>query len=246
MKKSLKDNYVDKLTALTKGLTGIIPIGGSLISEIVGSLIPNQRIDRLAKYIQVLEDKLSSIPIDRMNELLNNTELIDLLEDGFFQASRASSDERREYISQIILNGIDGSQIEYSQSRSLLRLLGELTDVELIWLRYYANYYAEDFRKFSNLHKEVLHNRYPSSDGNEEQHRKYILQDYCSKHLESMGLLGVVNNNIDPKLQMLYRAHMAEITPNGYFITRLGLTLLKQLGLVQSITELRLNKLTDS
>ena len=64
MNESLKENHIDKIAALTKGIVGSIPFGGSVISEIVGMLIPNQRIDRLAKYIQVLEDKFKLIPID--------------------------------------------------------------------------------------------------------------------------------------------------------------------------------------
>jgi len=241
MNKLLKDNYIDKITALTKGLAGTIPIGGSLISEIVGTLIPNQRIDRLAKYMQMLEDKLSSIPLDRMNELLKKPELIDLLEDGFFQASRASSDERREYISQIILNGIDENDIKYSESRALLRLLGEITDVEVIWLRYYANYYTRDFKSFWDQHEKVLRDIRADNNSGDNRHREEALQVYCRQHLERIGLLAIEQSYTDRRLQYFLSRNRAEVSPKGYSITKLGLVLLKQLGLVNNINHRHLN-----
>lgn len=36
---------------LAKGIFGTIPIAGPLISEIVGSLIPNQRMDRIERLL---------------------------------------------------------------------------------------------------------------------------------------------------------------------------------------------------
>lgn len=246
MSEELDETLSDKLTAivtiLAKNTASLLnPTFGPLIGEIVGTLIPNQRINRIAKFVKQLDSKLSLIPIERLNNLLQNEELIDLLEDGFMQASRASSDERREYISQIIINGIDEEAIKYSESRTMLQLLQEITDVEVIWLRYYANYYTEDFRAFGELHKDVLSNVIVATNADEETYRKQALQEYCCQHLERIGLLGLdysVNNH---KLNQ-FIGDRAMVTPKGYSITRLGLILLKQLGLVTSISKRHLNR----
>jgi len=91
-------------------------------SELIGILIPNQRIDRLTKYIKELENKLK--------EFLKKEECIDIFEESFIQASRTLSDERRSPIASIVKNGLDEIAIEYSTSKYMLKLLQELNDQE--------------------------------------------------------------------------------------------------------------------
>ena len=47
----LERNKTDLLTSAAKSVLGALPYGGPLLSELIGNLIPDQRIDRLAKYI---------------------------------------------------------------------------------------------------------------------------------------------------------------------------------------------------
>ena len=51
----------DLAAILGKGLLGVIPILGPLLSEIAGNLIPNQRIDRIASELEILESKIENI-----------------------------------------------------------------------------------------------------------------------------------------------------------------------------------------
>ena len=93
------------------------------MSELIGNLIPNQRIDRLVKYIIELERKLSDLSAERIRELLQGNECIDLFEEGFVQASRAITDERRTQIASVVRNGLDDESIAYSESKYVLKLL---------------------------------------------------------------------------------------------------------------------------
>ena len=92
MKDQLDNNKTDLLVSAAKSAVGVVPIAGSLLSELVGNLIPNQRIDRLSKYVKELDDRISKIPTEKINSLLNNDDFIDLIEEGFVQASRAITD----------------------------------------------------------------------------------------------------------------------------------------------------------
>ncbi len=49
--KSLDTNRTDLLTSFSKSALSIVPIAGPFLSEIVGTIIPNQRIDRIIEYI---------------------------------------------------------------------------------------------------------------------------------------------------------------------------------------------------
>ena len=42
---NIEDSKIDKLAALSKGLLGMVPFAGSILSEIIGNIIPNQRIE---------------------------------------------------------------------------------------------------------------------------------------------------------------------------------------------------------
>ena len=120
---NLERNNQDLIAIVGKSIVGVIPIIGPLLSEIVGTVIPNQRIDRLIKYVNVLNDKLSHIPEEIINSIKTDESFIDLIEEGFFQASRAMTDERREYIASVLANGITDDSLAFEESKYLLKLL---------------------------------------------------------------------------------------------------------------------------
>src|ERR1035437_10165018 len=134
---NLDNNKIDFLTSAAKSIVGAVPLAGSFLSELVGNIIPNQRIDRLTKYLKELDARFSKIPVERINFLLGNDDFVDLIEEGFVQASRATSEERRQYISSIVANGITDESISLLESKYLLKIIEELNDVEIIWLRSY-------------------------------------------------------------------------------------------------------------
>ena len=87
---NLERNNQDLIAIVGKSIVGVIPIIGPLLSEIVGTVIPNQRIDRLIKYVNVLNDKLSHIPEEIINSIKTDESFIDLIE----EIGRASCRER--------------------------------------------------------------------------------------------------------------------------------------------------------
>ena len=189
MPDDIERNKTDILVASVKSVLGAAPFAGPMLSELVGNLIPNQRIDRLTKYVKELETRLSNIDRDKIDKALNNEEGVDLLEEGFVQASRALTDERRRYIANVVVNGIDNEAIEYSGSKYVLELLQELNEQEVIWLRFFMVPTIGGDEEFRKKHKSVLDPVQAYIGADERTIEKASLQESYKEHLERIGLI---------------------------------------------------------
>ena len=227
----LANNWVDYSVAGAKGTVSLIPILGPLFAEIIGVKIPNQKMDRIAKYAADLENRLQSIEQKALEEKLVDEEFTDLLEEGFRQATRSLSDERREYIASLIVNGLTSDAMEASESKHLLRILGEINDIEVVWLRFYLNPAIGGDEEFRKRHEEVLNPVIPFVSAPPETRDKHALQESYQEHLAQLGLL-----------DRQYRTDMQTRVPefdrftgamevSGYRLTRLGNLLLREISL---------------
>lgn len=230
---NLERNNQDLIAIVGKSIVGVIPIIGPLLSEIVGTVIPNQRIDRLIKYVNVLNDKLSHIPEEIINSIKTDENFIDLIEEGFFQASRAMTDERREYIASVLANGITDDSLAFEESKYLLKLLQEINDVEVVWLRYYKSLSKGGDEDFEEKHRNILYPIRVSITGpvDKEAKQSAALQDSYKIHLERLRL-------IENRIVIDTETRMPEIDRftglpkvHSKSITELGNMLLEQIGI---------------
>lgn len=237
LKSSLENNKIDLMTSVAKSAVGTVPIAGSFLSELVGNLIPNQRIDRLTKYVMQLDARLSKIPIEKLKLLQENDDFIDLIEEGFVQASRAISDERRLYISSIISNGIKEETIELQQSKHLLKILQELNDVEIIWLRFYLVPTIGGDEGFRKKNDNVLKRIQAFLGADSETLIKSAIQNSYKEHLERLELIQK-RIKIDSKTGLPEFDRFSGKPKTSYTdITTLGRLLLKQIGLIEELYE---------
>ncbi len=236
----LANNKTDYVIASAKAILGAFP-AGSILTELVGTIIPNQRIDRIAKFAEELDAKLSK---DMIHLQLSDENFTDLLEEGLKQAARAITDERRQYISSIIANSISSDKIEFIESKQLLKILGELNDIEIIWLR---SFMVETFsmdNEFYNKHENILNPIIThlglSSDAPEFD--KSTLQQNYKDHLVQLRLLES-KYKIDRKTGQIGVDRDGLLQISGYKITKLGRLLLKHIGLTKDgFTPLESNK----
>ena len=121
---NVKPTRTDTIVAAARGTLGAIPYVGPLIAEIVGTIIPNQRMDRLSRLVETLGQKVADLDHALVEERLKARDGVDLLEDGFHQAARAVSDERIEYITDILRAGITEQQAKFAEKKFLMWLLG--------------------------------------------------------------------------------------------------------------------------
>lgn len=228
----LERNKTDLLTSVAKSVLGVLPGAGPLLSELIGNLIPDQRIDRLAKYIIELERKLSDLSTERIRELLKDSECIDLFEEGFVQASRAITDERRAQIASVVRNGLDDESIAYSESKYVLKLLQELNEQEIIWLRYHLHPTIGGDEEFRNKHKNVLKRVYATIGSDESVKEKGALQESYIEHLERLGLI-YSEYRVDHDTGMPeFDTFTGRPSVSYRRLTSLGHLVLKQIGLL--------------
>ena len=131
----LETTLLEKGSPLIKGILGCAPYIGSVLSELVGAAIPNQKIERVIIFAQVLDQKLRYMEKDVREAKMKTAEFADLLEDAVVQASRATTDERLEYIASILQNSLTDEEIDHIGQKKLLTILNELNDAEIIFLR---------------------------------------------------------------------------------------------------------------
>lgn len=164
---------------------------------------------------QVLQERLSQI--DR----------VELLYEGATHASRAVSEERRFYLANMIAQGFAEGKIDFSEEMHLLKILSDLTDVEVIILRFYLHADKNGDKEFRNRHQHIYQTPPISKDSADEDEIIATLQISYRVHLDSLGLLhqtNVIDSYID-------EIRTTDTKDARYMITDLGKLLLEKIGL---------------
>jgi hypothetical protein len=186
---TVKTQAIDYVVSGVKGALGLVPFAGSLLAEIAGSIIPNQRVDRIADFAAQLETRIADLEKSTVVSQLNDEEFTDLVEEALRQASRATSEERRSYLASLVANSLTSEAIEHAESKHLMRLLGELNDVEVLWLRFYHEPAFDGDTEFRNLHADVFEPKSATMESSREELDDHTLQRSYQDHLLQLGLL---------------------------------------------------------
>ena len=125
----------------------------------------------------------------KLRSYLTNENFTDAVEESLRQAARSTSDERRSYIASLLTNGIDNDEINFIGIKHLLRLLGEINDIEIIWLRSYMDPSLNADKEFRKRHAEILYPVAAFSGSIQEELDQETLQESYKLHLERLGFL---------------------------------------------------------
>lgn len=184
-----ENSGADISAMIVKGAAGIIPGLGGFVGEIVTSLIPNQRIDRIANYVDLLNAKFRNLPNEIVEKLRNNELFIDLIEESFIKASRATTEERRHYIVNVVERGMSDIDVDINNAKYLLGLLSDLNDNEMVWLRYYHERTIVDKQNFRLTHPNILAPIQTVIGDSIDTKRSEAIQESYTEHLERLGLV---------------------------------------------------------
>ena len=189
----LDPNSRDRLVSVVKGFSTLIPYVGPIISEVINEIIPNQRFDRVVKFLKAL-DKEMEILKERLTNFEKNikTELgSELFHEGILQASRAVSEDKQERLARLLARSMSAPELEYEQGRKLLNLYKELTDPEIVWLIFYSlnpTLGEGPHTKWVEQHPEILLPISRESGVPLEQRERAALQDSWKATLLGLGL----------------------------------------------------------
>ncbi len=190
----LNTNNLDRLVSVAKGIIGVCPAIGPLASEAIGSLIPNQRLERVVNFVLKLEEYTEKVD-SRLNMLetnLKTPEGLDIFEEGLIQASKAVSRERQQQLAVIIAISLTNAQVKYSESKKILNIFRELTDPEILWLLYYSTtptLGSEFHNKLRQDNPEILKPVSREFGAPQEQVDRGALQDSYKNTLLRLGLV---------------------------------------------------------
>jgi hypothetical protein len=218
----------DYVTLAAKSVLGVVPFAGSLLNEIAGTIIPNQRLDRIARFAAVLDEKLSRFERSLIRTQLADENFTEIMEEAIGQAARSTTEERRGYIASLIASGLDPSAIGFIETRHLLRILGEVNDAEVIWLRSYLVPFIRGDQEFRHKHAAVLDLPPAPFRAPAEIRDKHALKDGYQHHLAQLGLLEP-NYDKDRNGMLILESSTPKLT--GYEIAWLGKMLLRYVGL---------------
>lgn len=236
MSKELDQNTTDYVVATAKAVLGAVPFAGSLLAELAGTIIPKQRLDRLADYTQKLEARFNGLDRERLRSKLTDENFTDLFEETVRHAARAVTDERRAYLASLFATGVSEDRISFIETKHLLRILGEVNDIEIIWLRFYLNPVFDGDHEFRTKHEAVLEPVSAALDSDQATLDKHALQQNYLQHLVSLGLLDrpldVDSKTGYPKFDKLSR----DWKTRGHHVSPLGRLLLRHIGLSMGAT----------
>jgi hypothetical protein len=228
---AIQNRPVDYVTSAAKAVLGAVPFAGSLLTELAGTIIPNQRIDRLCKFAAELENRLAKLDQGYVRVKLSDENFTDLMEEGIRQAARSVSDERRQYLASLLANGISTADISFIESKHLLRILGEINDIEVLWLRFYLVPTIRGDVEFRGKHKDVFEPLRVFIGCDQVTLDKHALRESYKSHMTELDLLSPRYETDMKTRQPVFDTISGRMKVRGHDITLLGKLLLRQISL---------------
>jgi len=219
----------DYMAALLRSVAGAVPFAGGFLTEVLGAIIPRQRIDRLAKFSIALGNRVSHLEESFVLEKISQDSIGELVEEATRQAAKSTSTERRDYLANLVSAALTSDERESNDERHLLRILGELNDKEIIWLRSHAVPWSS-LDEFRELHEDVLDTPFVMFDSPDEVVDTATLHQSYNSHLVSLGLLKQEIRD-DGSNQPEFDRNRGQFELKPPEITRLGEMMLKLIGL---------------
>ncbi len=205
---SLEENSEDGRARLYRAISGVIP-GGSFIIEYMIDRIPDQRMERLIKFIEELDQRLAKL---ESREFLSNPEYKMLAENSLIESSRPISDKRIAWLASITVPIQSPTSLEIEFRRKAVDILLTLSDRDVEYLLSFKDFAGqikyERERRVSHL---ITYGAFEKMSSNE----------IFSKYLENENL-NIQRNVLLGKGLIGYNEPMSkdiQLTPLGKLFT---------------------------
>jgi len=232
--KSSQDDFelktVDYIASAARAGLGAVPFAGSLLVEIADYIIPNQRMDRIIDFAKRFEERLANLEEKFIRAQLEDESFTDLLEEVIKQVARSISEERRNYIASLIMISLTNEEVSYIESKHILNLLGELNDIEVIWLRFFLDPTIKGDEEFRETHKDLLKRVMATLKSSPDEIDQEAIQDIYIDHLERLGLIKS-EFNLDRDTNIPEYDSTGNLVVRRRSLTRLGDLMLRMIGL---------------
>jgi len=192
----LDTNARDRLVSVAKGVAGALPFVGSMVGEVLDTIVPNLRFERVVSYLKTIDEEVGHLS-ERLANFEKNIkceEGLDIFEEGILQATRAVSDQRKQRLARLVTHSLTADELKYEECRKVLNLYSELTDPEIVWLIYYSlnpTVGHGPHTEWLNKHPEILSpSRVHMGSSQEERDHAAIQESYKS----TLSRLDLISN----------------------------------------------------
>lgn len=222
------------------------PLGfaGGIVIQLLSEVIPNRWRRNIERQVRILDATLEGISEEVLLEKSRSDEFQELLEEVMKQAARASTDERRHYLANFLRNSLTREELSRDQRKTLLELLNQLTDAEVVLLKFLTLSRWEPFARkdFAQRHPHVIGAGYSTTEssasrsapGKIDRRLRAFLRQSLRK-LSSIGLIGYPStymeqddlDNWNHRLMTLYGSREVTIFLHRFEATGLGTFLIR-------------------
>lgn len=230
----LEHNGVDDTSIFWKGTLGATPFAGPFLAEMVGKLIPDQRMDRISAFLKILDKKLQNVEesLEVLESKMKEETFLNAFEEASWQSTRSSSIERKEYLASMLINSLTDDKLDEIQKSIFLNIINELNDVEILIL-YNHTMKARYDKNFRKNNESILTEPIAFMGASQDEIDKSTLHNTYKEKLVRLNLLS--KKFPKPKKGELpeFDDKTGMIKSNGYEITSLGKLFLKHIDLLE-------------
>ena len=199
---SLEDNATDQISLYTRMASGAFGPLGTLLSEVFLESLPNTLQKRLVTYVQILQERLTELEIKLDKHMLEDEEFIEVMRQGGLLATGATTKERKEYIANIIANGLSREDVQMIETKKILRTLDNVNDLEILLLCSYIDPTVNAINEFKDQHPELYEGMYITMASSTQEREKgamraTYLENLCKENLLSKEYSTDITGNVE-------------------------------------------------
>ena len=194
------------VSALRSALSVAGPMG-AIVGEFLTQLVPDQRMDRLQDFVELLDGRLTGLEDQFKARLHESSTYATFAEQVMVVAVRTSSRERHRDLAELLRTGLSKSDADLVRHQTVLNLLERLNDVQILILMRYGSFGGTfgdpELSDFLAVHRDAFP-EHPTLNASEDARLAWNLYQHYEGELLQLGLLreleGVVKASEHRKL----------------------------------------------
>jgi hypothetical protein len=198
---SRKEVFARTTATTLKAAANAIPIAGLLLGPAVeialNEIIPGYRLDRIEDFLRYLDRKANH---QKFEEWVKTEDGAEHFEEAIRQAAKSRGERRREYLANLVVEGMSDNQAHVRRARQMLRLIEMIDDDQVIiltskLLRHQLMGHSVSVA-FWKKHRDAVGPFSRELSDNNPDGDKAFHKDALEDHLVSLGLLTIEQHDL--------------------------------------------------
>ncbi len=131
---------------------------GAIVSEFLTQFVPDQRLDRLQEFTEILGERLSGVEKQFESRLDLSAGYAALAEETFVAAVRSPHQQRRRDLAHVLRHGLTRSDADLIEEQTLLQVLDYLNEAQIVILMAYGSFE----QTFGGPEREAFYRQHPA------------------------------------------------------------------------------------